>query len=294
MTTRPESAALVALLRLGRRPWRAYAALVEDAGSARAVLERELDGQDDQASLLPEDPEPIVAQAASDIAAWDAAGMHLVTVLDPGYPDNLRAVHDRPPLIFVAGALQATDARAIAVIGSRQASPLGLNAAGAVSEHLVQSGFTVVSGLAAGVDTAAHTAALQAGGRTLAVLGTGLARCYPPQNAALQRQLADRCAVISQFWPDTPPSRHSFPQRNAVMSGLSLATVIVEAARTSGARIQARRALAHGRPVFLMRPVLSEPWARALSQRPGTYVVELPEEITATVDGLSGPGALIG
>ena len=220
--------------------------------------------------------------------------MHLVTVLEPGYPPNLRAVHDRPPMVFVAGRLTPADSHAVAVVGARKATRAGIARAGAIAEHLVDRGYTVVSGLAAGIDTAAHTAALARGGRTVAVIGTGLARSYPPQNEGLQRRIASDCAVISQFWPDAPPSRRSFPMRNAVMSGVTLATVVVEASDTSGARMQARLALAQGRPVFLLASLVEQqPWAREYAARPGTQVVQSPEEITAGVERLISPGSLV-
>ena len=294
MTAPPQSAALVALLRLGRRPAQAYAEPVQDAGSALEVLERELAETAGQGSLMPPEPEPLLARAALEIERWRADGIQVLTLLDRDYPDNLRAVYDRPPLIFVRGGLHPSDTKAVAVIGSRRASPAGLARAGEVSEQLVRSGYTVFSGLAAGIDAAAHAAALSAGGRTIAVIGTGLAHCYPPQNAGLQDRLAHECAVVSQFWPDEPGSRRSFPLRNAVMSGLSLATVIVEASPTSGTRIQARLALSHGRPVFVSQAMLGAQWARELAGLPGVYVFESPDQISVAVDGLSSPGALIG
>jgi DNA processing protein len=293
MTPLSETAALVVLLRGGGRPWQAYAEIVEEAGSALDVLERERTGGDGQVSLFAGQHEPFVEAAQAEISAWEASGMRLLTVLDPDYPDNLRAVHDRPPLIFVAGALTPGDARSVAVVGARMASPQGLQAAREIAEHLVEHGYTVVSGLAAGIDTAVHTAALGHGGRTVAVIGTGLRRSYPPENAQLQLRIAGQFAVVSQFWPDSPPSRRSFPMRNAVMSGLTLATVVVEASQTSGSRMQARLALAHGRPVFLTRSLLGEAWAQDLSRRPGTHVVSSPADITTTVERLTSAGALI-
>jgi DNA processing protein len=293
MSDRIEAAALLALLRAGQRPWAEYADLVEEAGSAVAVLEREDTGE--PATLFDAEPEsPPLEAVASEIGAWEAAGMRLHTVLDPGYPENLRAVHDRPPFVFVAGTLAAADRRAIAVVGARVASPHGVWAARAIAEHLVDQSYTVVSGLAAGIDNAAHTAALAAGGRTVAVIGTGLRRYYPPHHEALQRRIAAECAVISQFWPDAPPSRRSFPMRNAVMSGLSLATVVVEASLTSGSRIQARLALEHGRPVFLLESLLEHQWAREFAAKPGARVISSPEEITTFVERLRSPGALVG
>jgi DNA processing protein len=292
MPDRTEAAALIALLRAGERPWAECADLVEESGSAVAVLDRERTNK--PATLFgDEDPGAQLEQIAAEIDAWEAEGMRLHTVLDPGYPDNLRGVHDRPPFVFIAGALAPADGRAIAVVGSRVASQHGVWAARAIAEHLVDQQFTVVSGLAAGIDNAAHTAALARGGRTLAVIGTGLRRCYPPQHADLQRLIAAECAVISQFWPDSPPSRRSFPMRNAVMSGLSLATVVVEASLTSGSRIQARLALEHGRPVFLLESVLEHEWARECAARPGARVIRSPDEITTIVERLTSSGALI-
>lgn len=293
-TTAPESAGLVALLRLGRRPWSVYADLIEENGSALAVLERELDrDENEQTRLIRRSVEPLLTEAAADLQTWTAAGIRVITILDPAYPENLRAVHDRPPLIFVAGHLTQRDSRAVAVIGTRHPSAEGVSAAETTTRHLATAGFTVVSGLAAGIDTAVHTTALELNQRTVAVIGTGLNRVYPPRNAALQREIADRGAVVSQFWPDAPPRREAFPQRNATMSGLALATVVIEASQRSGARIQARRALNHGRPLFLARPTLSEPWAREFARRPGAHPVQAPEQIVATLDRLTTTGTLV-
>jgi DNA processing protein len=292
-----ETAALVALLRSGTRPWNVYTELVEEAGSALAVLdlERSGNGAAAQAQLFDEGAAQFESLEAieAEVAGWKAAGAELLTVLDPGYPENLRAVHDRPPLVFVAGKLGPGDSRSIAVVGARITSESGIAAASGIAEHLVDFGYVVVSGLAAGIDTAAHRAAMARGGRTVAVIGTGLRRSYPPENAELQRQVAREHAVVSQFWPDAPPSKRSFPMRNAVMSGFSLATVVVEASHTSGSRIQARLALEQGRPVFLWHSLLEHPWAQAFAARPGTHVVGAPEEITAAVQRLTSPGTLV-
>jgi DNA processing protein len=293
MSSARESAALVALLRLGRRSHQAYAEVVERAGSAVAVLDDELSGSGDQASLLPEDPEPLLNRAAAEIDAWERDGFSLLTVLDDGYPENLRTVHDRPPLLFVSGNLRAQDARSIAVIGSRRASTGSLEVAAGIAAALTRAGYTIISGLAAGIDTAAHEAALSAHGRTLAVIGTGLRHSYPPQNAALQRRIAEEGAVVSHFWPDAPPTRKSFPLRNAVMSGLALGTVVVEASFRSGARLQARLALAHARPVFLWTALLEEPWAREVAQRPGVYVVSEGAQVIETIERLNAMDAVL-
>jgi DNA processing protein len=294
MSANTENAALVVLLRAGVRPWQLYADLVEEAGSALAVLDCELAGEQAQTSLFQTPEQDPLETAAADIESWEARGWHLRSVLDRGYPENLRGVHDRPPLIFVAGELAQRDARSIAVVGTRRPSADGIEQASAIAEHLAASGYTLASGLASGIDTAAHMAALSAKGRTIAVLGNGLEHRYPPQNATLQQRIAAEGALISQFWPDAPPSRRSFPMRNAVMSGLTLATVVVEALHRSGARTQARLALAHGRPVLITRRLHDEqPWAREFATRPGTHVVGDPTEIIATVERLTSGDQLV-
>jgi DNA processing protein len=287
MASLNETAALVVLLRTGTRPWQQYADVVEEAGSAVAVLEHE---RGTQGTLFETDHQ---AAAATEIERWQQQGMRLLTVLDAEYPDNLRTVHDRPPLIFVAGTLLPEDARSVAVVGARNATERGRALAGAIAQHLGESGYAVVSGLARGIDTAAHTAALSAGRRTVAVIGTGLRRAYPPENERLQSQIATHGAVVSQFWPDAPPTRRTFPMRNAVMSGLSLASVVVEASQTSGSRMQARLALEHGRPVFLPTMLVEQQeWARSLAARPGAHTFREPAEITAAVERLTSTGAL--
>jgi DNA processing protein len=286
MTVDSERVALVALLRCGRRRHQDYVRLVEQAGSAQAVLERELgDDRAQQVLFAPDEPPPWLDTAQVDVDEWLARDIRLVTVLDEGYPANLRHVHDRPPLLFIAGALEQADERSIAIIGARRASGEGLRLAGRVAEEFVCNDFTVVSGLAAGVDRAAHEAALAQGGRTVAVIGTGLLhQSYPPENAELQRRIASRCAVVSQFWPDSPPGPKSFPMRNAVMSGLSRGSVVIEASERSGARVQARLALAHGRPVFLLERLLRQEWARALTRREGVHVVTCAHDVIAAVN----------
>jgi DNA processing protein len=293
MSSARESAALVALLQFGGRPRREYAEAVERAGSALAVLDQELAGSRGQTSLLPEDPAPRLTRAEAEIAAWRKDGFELLSVLDDGYPENLRTVHDRPPILFVSGRLTPQDARSVAIVGARRASTAGLAAATRIADALVRAGYVVVSGLAAGIDTAAHEAALSARGRTVAVLGTGLRHSYPPENASLQRRIAGEGAVVSQFWPDELPTRTSFPLRNAVMSGLALGTVVVEASYRSGARLQSRLALAHGRPVFLWRTLLDEPWAREVAQRPGVHVIDEPAQVMQTVERLNATDALV-
>ena len=290
---RRETAALIALIRRGDRLWRHYSDLVEAAGSACAVLSGELGGDEDALTLFQEEQPPVdLGAIESEIEAWERTGIALVTVLDDAYPANLRTIHNRPPLLFVRGRLTPADDRSVAVVGTRKASDEGLRHARAVACGLGEAGYTVISGLAAGIDTAAHTAALDHGKRTVAVIGTGIRRAYPASNAELQERVATEAAVLSQFWPDAPPTRTSFPMRNIVMSGLSRATVVVEAADRSGARMQARYALEHGRPVFLLEPLLQHDWARQYADRPGTHVVKKVDEVVALVERLAAPDVL--
>jgi DNA processing protein len=283
MTPTQERAALVTLLKTAAKPWHAYAEAIEERASALAVLEEErglfVSGELDE--------------AAAEVAGWERSGIRLLTVLDSEYPENLRAVYDRPALIFVAGSLDPTDSRSVAVVGARAASPEGLARARHITQHLASRGYTVISGLAAGIDTEAHATALRHGGRTVGVIGTGLRRSYPPENAELQRRVAGDCAVVSQFWPDSQPTATSFRRRNATMSGLALGTVVVEASETSGARAQARLALEHGRPVFLPEPLLEQDWAQQFAERPGTHVVRVPDEISEAIERRNSFGALV-
>ncbi len=300
MSSRVENAALIAVLRDGRRPWPVYAELLEETGSAVSVLEQELEPDQRSKKLFELDALTVkvdisaaVDGAAAELAEWDSHGIELVSVLDRDYPENLRAVYDHPPLLFVSGHLKSEDARAVAVVGSRKASDAGIASTRALARELVEAGYTVVSGLAAGIDKEAHTAALDAGGRTIAVLGTGLYHCYPPDNAQLAQRIAKECALVSQFWPEAPPTRRTFPMRNAVMSGLTLGSVIVEATQTSGTRVQARLALAQGRPVFLYSSLLRQPWARELARRPGVHAIDGPGDLVALLGRLTRVGELV-
>ncbi|ASW57335.1 DNA-processing protein DprA [Plantactinospora sp. KBS50] len=266
-----ERASLVALLRQPRARWSEIALDIQENGSAKAVLDRMVGHSD---TLFPNgDPATeLISAAAAEITGWQADGIGVHAFFDSTYPAQLLGIREMPPLLLSRGDLRVHD-RAVAVVGSRKASENGLRIARAVATTLAGRGVTVVSGLATGIDTAAHSAALEAGGRTVAVIGTGIRRYYPSANQRLQDHIAEVGLVISQFWPDAPPSRQSFPMRNAVMSGYSVATVIVEAGETSGARIQARLALQHGRPVVLTGQVMQCDWAKTFAENPGVYVV---------------------
>jgi DNA processing protein len=178
-------------------------------------------------------------------------GLSFVGRDEPGYPPYLRELFDPPPVLYVRGRLQADEGpTSVAIVGSRAASPAGLALARCMARDLAAAGATVVSGLARGIDTAAHRGALDAAGRTVAVLGSGLDRLYPPENEALAAAIAEKGAVVSEFPLGTIPYPANFPRRNRVIAGWSRAVVVVEAAQRSGALVTARAALEEGRDVF--------------------------------------------
>jgi DNA processing protein len=278
-----ERATLVALMR--ERPqaasWPGVVAEIIEVGSARSVW----DACHKRSLFDTETPAPIV-EAARQIASWRAAGLGVHTFRDASYPAQLREIHQVPPMLFSRGTGRPAEP-AVSVVGSRRACGRSLDWASEVSAALVSAGITVVSGLAAGIDTAAHTAALNAGGRTVAVLGTGINRAYPAANRNLQERIASEGLVLSQFWPDAPATKKSFPLRNATMSGYGRATIVVEAGETGGARIQARVGVEHGRPVILRECVVrANEWAAALQHRPGVHVVSDVDEALDVVAAL--------
>lgn len=279
-----ERAALVALLR--DRPdnlsWPQITGEVDARSSALAFWEHtHPPNLLDDGSAPPE-----LIDAAHDIGQWQADGLGFMTFLDDDYPAQLRAIRDLPPVLFHRGTL-VPDEVAMSVVGSRNASARGLSIARSIAAGLVERGITVVSGLARGIDAAAHTAALEAGGRAVAVIGTGISRYYPAENRQLQDRIAAEGLVLSQFWPDAPPSQHHFPMRNTVMSGYGRATIVVEAGEKSGARIQANRAVAHGRPVVLTDLVVdANNWARELVGKPGIHVAGSTADVMRIVAGI--------
>jgi DNA processing protein len=218
----------------------------------------------------------------AELEAASRVDARLVTVLDQHYPANLRLIPDLPPFLFYRGELRDDDARSVAVVGTRQATDIGIRRAAHMSKLLAEQGVTVVSGLARGIDTAAHRAALDAGARTIAVLGTGITKCYPGENQDLGEAITASGVLVSQFWPSTAPSKFTFPRRNVVTSGISQGTIVIEATSTSGAKMQARLALGHGKKVFLIRSlVTSQPWAREYVVKRGAIEVDGPEEVSA-------------
>jgi DNA processing protein len=210
----------------------------------------------------------------------EATGAGLTTVLDDDYPANLRLIYNLPPFLTYRGALRDDDARSVAIVGTREASLEGIARATKLARLLSEAGVTVLSGLARGIDSAAHRAVVDAGGRTIAVMGTGINRMYPPENAELAEQIVATGAIVSQFWPDSPPRTDTFPRRNIVMSGMGQGTVVIEASATSGAKMQARYALEHGKRLFLPSSLVRDrDWARKYLERPGAVEVRDVDDI---------------
>jgi DNA processing protein len=285
----------MALCARSEAPWHVVSWLVEEAGGAvelasgdvPAFVQPELLEKAFPPGTLPV-PQPELEEQATAIEAAEDDFTRLVTVLDDEYPANLRAVYDRPPFLWVRGRIEPEDARALAVVGTRTASSEGLEQAGHLAQALAARGVTVVSGLARGIDTAAHEGALAAGGRTIAVMGTGIDLVYPRENAELAERIVARGgALVSQFPPKAPPTRFRFPLRNRTMSGLALGTVVVEASHTSGARMQARIAVEHGKRVFLVQELVTrEAWTRRYIGHPAATVVERVDDVLAVLDEL--------
>lgn len=190
------------------------------------------------------------------------AGVTALAQADPRYPSRLREIDDAPPLLYVKGAWADVDEWSVAVVGTRRATVYGRMAAQEFSRGLAVNGITVVSGLARGVDTVSHRAALDAGGRTVAVLANGLDTVYPPENRRLAEEIAERGAVLSDYPLGTKPRADFFPRRNRILSGVSLGTLVVEGDHDSGAMITARFAMEQNREVFAVPGSIFSPQSK--------------------------------
>ncbi len=175
----------------------------------------------------------------------------IITYQDPRYPKRLLELPDHPVLLYVKGNYAKQDQRCLAIVGTRHASLYGLEMAKKISKELAQAGFTIISGLASGIDTAAHQGALEAG-RTLAILGSGISNIYPTENCDLASKITNQGALISEFPMTAPPDRTHFPQRNRIVSGMSMGTLLIEAPFRSGAMLTMNNALSQNRPLFAL------------------------------------------
>lgn len=236
--------------------------------------------------LTPEQCHALQQPPATEVAAslrWlEAPDHHVVSSADPLYPALLKRIASPPAALFVAGDPLLLWRPALAIVGSRAATAGGCANAALFAQALAREGFCIASGLAAGIDAAAHQAALDVGGMTLAVIASGPDVVYPPRHAALQSRIAAAGAVVSEHMPGTRPLKQFFPSRNRILAGLSLGTLVVEAAEKSGALITARQAVDAGREVFALPGSIHNPMARGCHRllREGAALVETPGEVS--------------
>ena len=228
--------------------------------------------------------------AEAELRRAAEAGVALLSYGEATFPPALRLHDDLPPLLYLKGALLEQDAVAVALVGSRRASVYGAMHAERFAFELAQAGFTVVSGLAQGIDAAAHRGALKGRGRTLAVLGNGLPRIYPPENEELAGQIAASGAVISELPLNTAPVSGNFPVRNRIIAGLSLGVLVVEAVRKSGALITARLAGEMGKEVFALPGDIGRPQTRGPHHliRDGATLVECVQDLLDQLGPIAG------
>lgn len=266
-------------------------ALIAREGAAQAALEMLPRTRRGRTLVVPS-----VGAVQAEVAALARLGARLIVLGDPDYPPALAALSDAPLALAVAGDVTALSARAVAIVGARNASAAGRRIAADLARGLVEVGIVVVSGLARGIDAAAHEAALGGGGLTVAAIATGLDCPYPPEAAGLQDRIAASGAVVTEAPPGTAPHRTLFPRRNRIIAGLSLGVVVVEAAERSGSLITARLAVEEGREVFAVPGSPLEPRAKGPNGliRQGAHLVETVEDILAALPAapLSAPGPM--
>jgi len=229
------------------------------------------------------------SQIAPALAWLEDGNNHIVTLADSDYPQALLNIPDPPLLLYVKGRLDLLNRPALAVVGSRNATPQGLNNAEAFSRTLSEAGLCVTSGLAHGVDASAHRGALQGQGSSIAVVGTGLDRIYPAANRDLAHALATDGAIVSEFPLGTPPLAANFPRRNRIISGLGIGTLVVEASVQSGSLITARLALEQGRDVFAIPGSIHAPQSKGCHRliKQGAKLVETAQDILEELGNLS-------
>ena len=218
-------------------------------------------------------------------------GCHIVTQVDPEYPELLRQIYDPPVVLYLKGTLSPKDKNSVAMVGSRMTTHYGIEIARKLAYQLAYVGVTVVSGGARGIDSAAHQGALTAKGRTIAVLGTGINLVTPPENAELFERIAANGAVITQFPFNRPPDKQSFPIRNRIVAGMTLGTVVVEANLTSGALITANFAAEYGRQVFAVPGRIDSPRSKGCHDliKKGAKLCESAEDILSEFEYLFPP-----
>jgi DNA processing protein len=261
-------------------------ALLERFGTARAALAAAPSELQTVYGVGPKLTKNIAAadhqiDVEAEIALCRQHGIDILTEAHAAYPRALREIHDPPGVLFVRGTLKPNDALAVGIVGTRHGTPYGLRQAERLAGGLARAGLTIVSGLARGIDAAAHRAALAAGGRTIAVLASGVMNIYPPEHDKLAEEVAACGALVSESPPRSQPLAGTFPQRNRLISGLSLGVIVVEAADRSGALITARHAMEQGREVFAVPGNVDSRMSRGCHQliRDGAKLVESADDV---------------
>lgn len=214
------------------------------------------------------------------------SNIQVVTLEEEGYPIRLKSIEQPPPVLYIRGSLEEGDEFAVAIVGTRQNTSYGRQVAFDLASYLVRNGITVISGLARGIDSIAHNAALNAGGRTIAVLGCGVDVVYPPEHRKLYKSIQESGALISDYYPGTKPEGINFPPRNRIISGLSLAVVVIEAGEKSGALITGEFAASQGREVFAVPGPIYAPKSKGANRliRDGALPLNDFEEILAAIN----------
>lgn len=235
----------------------------------------------DQIGMLEQE----IDYVSDTLAHLEGSGKGVLMIWDERYPQLLREINMPPFALFYCGDLTSIDGDSIAIVGSRRPSLGGIKLARKLAHELADTGFTIVSGLARGIDTAAHQGALDAGAKTIAVLGSGVDVIYPVENASLADRICRNGLIISEQWMGTPPLKHNFPMRNRIISGLCLGTVVVEAGQTSGALITANFALEQNRDVFAVpcSPLLPQSKGVNKLLKEGAILVESADDIIREV-----------
>lgn len=284
--------ALTLLPGIGPRTGRALLAAFQSPGGVLAASPAALERATTRAiaAAVTTGPDPVHLQRALDWCAQP--GNAVVTLADPGYPRTLLEIHDPPLLLYCKGRRSLLGAPALAVVGSRNATPSGRTTARAFSTALSNAGLSIVSGLALGIDAASHEGGLAGASASIAVTGTGLDMVYPARNRALAHRLAAEGLLVSEFAPGTPAAAHHFPRRNRLISGLARGVLVVEAALQSGSLTTARYALEQGREVFAIPGSIHSPVSRGCHAliKQGAKLVETADDVLEEL-GLAAPAS---
>ncbi|NJN39997.1 MAG: DNA-protecting protein DprA [Gammaproteobacteria bacterium] len=248
---------------------------------------------EDLADRILEIPDRVLLERTFEWAAQP--GCSIVSLADAGYPAALLEIPDPPALLYVRGDAALLARRCLAIVGSRNATPQGVTNAERFARHFSDAGMPIVSGLALGIDAAAHRGALAGRSSTIAVLGTGIDVVYPPRNAQLTEEIASRGVIVTEFPIGAPPARENFPRRNRIISGLSRGVLVIEAAISSGSLITARMAAEQGRDVYAVPGSIHSPLAKGCHAliKQGAKLVESAEDVLSEFGALAVPDATL-